>query len=300
MKKSNKINKNNKEVKCIKTITAHTSYVNSLLLLKDKRIASCSSDNTIQVFNPSNDYHCDQVIKRHSDSITSICQLDDGTIVSCSRDESIIIGDYIIEHAHNEWILKVITLPNNRIASCSEDVTIKIWKSNPPYIKIPIKELEGHSGSVSCLLYINEKDIMISSSWNDRTIRLWNMSTYQCLTVIKKIDSVWINSLYQIDKERVIVGGIKKFVILNIDKCRIEKTIKDESFKFIRCFLKLQDNHTILCGCEDGLFCFYDMNTNEYIITMNNHLSHINDCLLIDENTFLSCSWDNTIKVWKY
>ena len=122
----------------VKTITGHTGNVSSLLHLKDGRVASCSWDNTIRIYDPSNDYHCDQVIERHNYGIKSICQLEDGTIVSCSNDRTIMIGDYIIKNAHDNWILKVITLPNNRIASCSYDKTIKIWKSNPPYSDTPI------------------------------------------------------------------------------------------------------------------------------------------------------------------
>ena len=102
------------DIKNIKTITCHTDSVNSLLHLRDGRVASCSDDNTIRIYDPSNDYHCDQVIKRHSDNIHSICQLDDGTIVSGSNDRTIMIGDYTIKNAHDDsWILKVITLPNN-------------------------------------------------------------------------------------------------------------------------------------------------------------------------------------------
>lgn len=87
----------------VKTITEHFSYVISLLHLIDGRVASCSSDNTINIFDPSNDHHCDTVIERHSttSSIISICELDDGTIVSCSEDKSILIGNYIIKDAHD-------------------------------------------------------------------------------------------------------------------------------------------------------------------------------------------------------
>ena len=46
---------NIEEVKCIKTINEHMDSVLSLLLLKDKRIASCSADNTIMIYDPSND-----------------------------------------------------------------------------------------------------------------------------------------------------------------------------------------------------------------------------------------------------
>ena len=167
----------------VKTITGHTDSVNSLLHLKDGRVASCSIDKTIRIYDPSNDYHCDQVIERHNYGIRSICQLDDGTIVSCSDDKSIMIGDYTIKNAYDDCIWKVITLPNNRIASCSKDMTIKIWKSNPPYSDTPIKVLREHSRGVNSLLYIKERDVMISGS-DEVTRRIWNMSKYQCETVI--------------------------------------------------------------------------------------------------------------------
>ena len=209
-----------------------------------------------------------------------------------------MIGDYTIKNAHNKRIYQVITLPNNRIASCSKDKTIKIWKSNPPYSDTPIKVLEGHSFFVTSLLYIKERDVMLSGFY-DGTLGLWNMSTYQCITVIEGVRCDTINSLYQIDKDRVIVGGdANSFCIVNIDKCIIEKRIKDKSIKYVFCFLKLRDNNTILCGCDNGTFCFYDMNTEQYKITKNNHKSYITDLLLIDDNTFLSCSTD--IKVWRY
>ena len=141
---------------------------------------------------------------------------------------------------------------------------------------------------------------MISQSYDD-TLRLWNMSTYQCDKVIKGVLCCLTNSLYQIDKDRVIVCGYDSFCIVNIDKCIIEKIIiEDESIGDVRCFLKLRDNKTILCGCDYGIFCFYDMNTKQYKITKNNHNKAITDLLLIDDNTFLSCSRDSTIKVWRY
>ena len=139
-------------------------------------------------------------------------------------------------------------------------MTIKIWKSNPPYSNTPIKVLAGHSRDVNSLLYIKEKDLIISGSTGE-TISLWNMTTYQCVTVIKGIYCHSAHSLYQIDKDRVIVGWDNSFSIVNIDKCVIENRIKDESIGDVRCFLKLKDNKTILCGCYNGIFCFYDMKT---------------------------------------
>ena len=77
---------------------------------------------------------------------------------------------------------------------------------------------------------------MIAGS-EDEILRLWNMSTYQCVTVIEGVDCCWTHSLYQIDKDRVIVGGYDSFCIVNIDKCIIEKIIKDKSMKEFIVFL---------------------------------------------------------------
>ena len=105
-------------LKPVKTIILHTKSVTSLIQLKDKRIASCSEDGTIRIFDPSNDYHCDKLIKINKEGIKSICELDDGTIVSCTWD-IIIIGDHTIKITDRTIIYKVITLPDNRIASCT-------------------------------------------------------------------------------------------------------------------------------------------------------------------------------------
>ena len=95
---------------------------------------------------------------------------------------------------------------------------------------------------------------MISGS-HDGILCLRNMSTYICDKVIKGVKCCSTNSLYQIDKDRVIVGGRNTFTIVNIDKYAIEKIIINKSFGDVHCFLKLRNNHTILCGCSDKYFC---------------------------------------------
>ena len=68
-------------------INSHSKEVNSLLLLQDNRIASCSEDSTIRIFNPSKWYKCEQIIENTS-PVISICQMDNGTIVSAIDNDS--------------------------------------------------------------------------------------------------------------------------------------------------------------------------------------------------------------------
>ena len=151
---------------------------------------------------------------------------------------------------------------------------------------------------------------MISVS-TEGLFRIWNLSAYQLMSVITNVlshDISWEynenNSLYQIDKDRVIVGGVNEIYIVNIDKCLIEDIVKiisnNYTIRTVNSFIKLGDNKTILCGCCVGLFCLYNIETKEYKITRKNHKGLINDLLQINNNTFLSCSFDKTIRVWKY
>ena len=131
-------------------------------------------------------------------------------------------------------------------------------------------------------------------------LRLWNMSTYQCVTIINGVYCTSPNSLYRLDKDRLIVGGEESVTIVNIDKCVIETIIKDESIRSVYCFLKLRDDNTIVIGSSKATLCFYDMNTEQCKAIEANNDEEIYDLLSIDDSTFLSCSLSNKIQVWKY
>ena len=125
------------------------------------------------------------------------------------------------------------------------------------------------------------------------------MSTFKVIKAIKGISCCSNNGLYQIDSDRVIIGSYNKICIVNIDKGSIESEIKDNKLGAVRCFIKLRDNKTILCGCDKGMFCLLDLNTKEYTLQENN--SHtINDILSLSQELLISCSDDKTIKIWKY
>ena len=127
------------------------------------------------------------------------------------------------------------------------------------------------------------------------------MKTFQCISIISGVYCYMTNASLMIDNERVIVGSLNGFIIVNIHKCEIEnKIINKEQFMHVTSFIKLRDNITILCACDKGKFCFYNKETREYCITNNNHYNSILGLLSIDNSTFASYSLDGTIKIWKY
>ena len=74
----------------IHVIQEHTKLINSLLLLNDKRIASCSCDQTIKIYSPLNNYKCDITLSTpNSEEFQCIFQLSDNVIISSSNNQRI-------------------------------------------------------------------------------------------------------------------------------------------------------------------------------------------------------------------
>ena len=242
----------------------------------------------------------------HNDYVTYISQLDNNKLISCSNDQTIKIWsisqasyqcDYTIQDAHDDVINKVITLSNNRIASCSYDHKIKIWNSIHPYIMI--KTFEGHIDYVKSIIHIKENDVLISGG-SDRRIGKWSLSTYQCDKIIKHVDCSYSNSIIEIDNNRIIVGGNKVITIINISNYIIEHKILEDKLDSVYSLNKLRGDN-ILCGYGNGSLCIYDINNHTLLFKNDTIHDKVVSCLLnINKYKFVSCSYDNTIKIWEY
>ena len=59
--------------------------------------------------------------------------------------------------------------------------------------------------------------------------------------------------------------------IVNISNNRIEHKIKNNKIDVVCSFLQLRDGN-ILCGCDDGLICLYDITLQK--LFFNNDITH--------------------------
>lgn len=305
-----------------KIIIKGDDIIDSLLILQDKRLAATlERDPLLMIFDPKNNYHCDIVIRDNKEiGLNSICQLDNGHIVTCGRDNYIKIYsitkntykcEFEIANAHQleRYIATIINLPNNRIASCGEDSIIKIWDLSFPYDKNSnklIKELIGHESFVYSLLYLKERDILISGGFSE-AIRFWNATNYQCISVIMDINVTWMNCMYMLDESRLIVGECGRMSIINIDKFEVEERIEDikkskedDIGRGIYCFMKLRDGNTLLCGTESGDYIYYNLSSKKMINFSTTHENGITDILKIDEHSYYTTSNDLKVRIWKY
>ena len=78
----------------------------------------------------------------------------------------------------------------NFLASCSTDLTIKIWDMNNYKC---IKTLNGHDHTVSAVQYLPNEELLLSAS-RDQTIKLWETDSGYCKKTFKGHDK-WVRDV---------------------------------------------------------------------------------------------------------
>ena len=296
-------------VKELHTIIDHKNIISSLTLLNDGRLASSSIDGTIKIFNLST-YKCELTINKQMIEYPYISLLQNGNILTCSSEGDIYIYSitkctfelvHKFSSAHTEgqwnskWISVVKEISNNRIASGANDKTIKIWNSNEPYNCIAT--LKGHNFSVCAILQLKGQELLVSSS-KERTLRIWSLITYQCITVINNVQCYDTGGMMEIKGNRVLVGGESTITVVDIGKLRIEKTIHDPLINTLYsvCYL---NNDKYIFGNQKGDFIVYNEAKNSVVRKIEKaHFECILFILRISDKMIASCSQDRTIKIW--
>ena len=251
-----------------KSICPHKEKITKLLILNDGRLASCSYDKTINIYN-SNDFSIELVIEEEN-KINYIYQLDDNTLIICSN--KIILYDIIDNEfkikqkllAHNGPIFKVCDYFDkdlNGFASLSEDNSIKIW-----YIKKPKKKFISlitlkYKNGFNSICQITD-NIIASSNYIEKKIFFWNLQN-------KKIDKIIDNVICSegcdslvIHENNLIVFG-KGIYIINVKNLEI---IKQYNFAYhINCISFIDENNIIYTGDNVGNLKEWKINGIEWI-----------------------------------
>ena len=284
----------------------HRLCVFCLCLLKDGRVASCSEDRTIKIFNLQ-DCQCDLTLKGHKEAILYVSQLDNGCLVSSSLDGEIKVwgtkkgGFSCVKtiKGHSDWVFKVSQLSGNSIGSCSADKTIKIWDDGSYQC---LKTLEAQDEVIKSFIEVKKRKLIVSCG--DMNIYFWSSETYKCEKVICNYSQCcWSNSLIDINEDKIVVGG-KGVSVIELETFELVRCIKGKKLEDIRSVIILDDG-SILCGCKtgisDGSFINIDAITYKILsFDIGAHKTRVTDLIGIKGNKLISCSEDGIIKIWNY
>ena len=172
-------------------------------------------------------------------------------LVSASRDKTIKFWNVetgFVEHTisdSGDWVrcLSVRDSDGQVMASAGNEQTISIYETTGDRNKIAT--LVGHEHVIETLAFVtaptpaekkdkgvlsNEINDYLASGGRDRSVRLWNISTQQCLNVFKYHEN-WIRS--------VIIHPSGKYIISASD----DRSIRVMDVKSNRCLRTLEDAH---------------------------------------------------------
>jgi len=192
--------------------------------------------------------------------VRCIDQLDKHTIATCENDLMIWCIDpgpiprkkrrLAVLNEHRNDVSCVVRLRNKRFATGSPDQTIKIWSrlrsaivddrlirndDEPPSYEFKcLHTLKGHYfGPLRALCIMprgcNDDDLLVSGA-DDRTMKVWDMKTMQCIRTMKyhtntaTVEAIEVKQLVPIDQQLV---------------CLLGRTVKDAQVWNIRLGLQL-------------------------------------------------------------
>ncbi|KAL0468317.1 nuclear migration protein NudF-2 [Neurospora intermedia] len=132
-------------------------------------------------------------LQSHRDPITCVAfHPVFSSLASGSEDQTIKIWDWELGElertikGHTKAVLDVDyggPRGNTLLASCSSDLTIKLWDPLDSYKNI--RTLPGHDHSVSAVRFIPGSGNLLVSASRDKTLRIWDVSTGYCVKTLR-------------------------------------------------------------------------------------------------------------------
>jgi WD40 repeat protein len=241
----------------IKVLDEHSQYIVSLQPYDERKLASLSNDNTVRIWNCTNDYEC---IKKISLNFKHLC---------------------------------LLVLKDGKIALGAWNNTIDILDMNGS-----LTTLKGHNGSVYCLLLL--KDGRLASGSADNTIKIWEANGYKCTGTLEGHTN-WVRSLQLISDGAYLASGSNDFSIKLWDVGNNFNLIKSLQGHcgYVLALIVL-DNGMFASASGDATIRVWDIKNGntQCVRVIRGHTSTINTLAIYKENMLVSASADGTIRLW--
>ncbi|KAG0015270.1 hypothetical protein BGZ80_009949 [Entomortierella chlamydospora] len=317
---------------CIHTFQGHSQQVYCAAYSPNGgQVASGSGDKTIRLWslNTGNFTH---VAQGHTDWVGSVayspncCQIASGSLDQTVRLWDVETGVCVRTlHGHGEWVSCVAYSPNgNQVASGSDEKTVRLWdvetgdctntlkghssgvtnvvySPNGNQIASGSKDHAGHSNRVTSAMYSPHGGQIVTGSW-DKTVRLWDAKTGQCIRILQGHDELVTSVVYSPSGELVASRSDDKTVRLwNVENSVCVHVLQGHNDVLgSLAFSPTEDQ--IATGSDDGTMRLWDVKTGRNLITVYGFNGAVNS--IVWENAskgkyLVTASTDKSVRRWK-
>ena len=203
---------------------------------------------------------------------------------------------------------------------------MKIWSLSTGKC---LQTLEGHTHRVNSVIYLQDKDQIVSGS-SDRTLKIWSLSTGQCLQTLhghtdgralesRKEQQMNRNQLHQcklLKNFQRHTSSVNSVIYLH-DKDQLVSGNSDNTLKiwsattgeclqtlqghkdWVRSVIYLHDKDQVVSGSDDKTLKIWSLSTGKCLQTLQGHWSDVNSVIYLhDKDQLVSGSRDKTLKIW--
>jgi WD40 repeat protein len=295
--------------KIVETFVGHTQRVTGVCISPDNKFGvSVSNDKTIKIWNiEKGNVFSDKKIKPQHSIRKVVISSDDSKIYS-QTDFDIFVWDLDSgqflknlklgrDVGKGSSIDKFYVSPDNKhfIKTCKfADHSIYICDSTGDVL---LHELKGHQAEISYIRIVSDKNLVISASQNDHSIRVWNISSGLCQWVEEGLDLR--AEYFNLSTDNKFIFSLSKGKTLNI--IDIQSGVTIGSFEIEQKNLvfydfgeiKLSKNPGIRLNLVrvDGAYLIRDLNNSNCICTLG-------PIKLTSDRVFAFISNVHLLKMW--
>ncbi|MGM3305413.1 eIF2A-related protein [Anabaena sp. WFMT] len=296
--------------KYLQSLEGHLSEINTIALSPNSKIlATGSVDRTVKLWDVTTG-KCLKTLQGRTDFVHSVGFSHDGKIVASGSQHEIRLWDVNSGQcvtnisAYKDWLYSLALSSDGKLLACAnlgnENHIIRLWQIQSLHkgnsYQAPDKILQGHTDNIWAIAFSPDGKIIVSGS-SDRTVKLWDSQTGQCLQTFSGHTRPVLSVAFSLDGQIIASCGghsiIKVWDVITGECCQTIQEVASYVLKFS------PNSYILASGNTSGVIKLWDVRDGQCIGILGKYGKPIISLAFSPDGQILaSGSFDGTVTLW--